>query len=65
MFYNHLALPGGFVGPIAKLAHLLGIGEHCVCSPMDQHALQVLSIYRWHCIEGLTKPYGQYAVLEV
>ena len=32
---------------------------------MDQRALQVLSIYRWHCIKGLTKPYGHFTVLEV
>ena len=29
---------------------------------MDQRALQVLSIYIWHCIKGLTKPYGHFTV---
>ena len=36
-----------------------------VMRSMDQRALQVLSIYRWHCIKGLTKPYGHFTVLEV
>ena len=32
---------------------------------MDQRALQVLSIYRWLCIKGPTKPYGHFIVKEV
>ena len=29
---------------------------------MDQRALQILSIYRWHCIKGLTTPWGHYTI---
>ena len=32
---------------------------------MDQRALQVLSIYRWLCIKGPTKPFGHFTVKEV
>ena len=31
---------------------------------MDQRALQMLLIYRWHCIKGTPKPYGNFAVKE-
>ena len=31
---------------------------------MDQRALHILLIYRWHCIKGTTKPYGNFTVKE-
>ena len=41
--------------------HLAAISESLM---EQQRALQILLIYRWHCIKGTTKPYGNFTVKE-
>ena len=41
--------------------HLAAISESLM---EQQRALQILLIYRWHCIKGTTKPFGNFIVKE-